>query len=215
MSKLANSKTTKQYLNFEFKKGLIPPLKFGAGFTLLETIVALAIITAAAVGPVVLITRGILSFGFSKNKLIALNLAQEGIELVREFRENNVICDQLNGNPPYDWMKHAVGGGSINNEELEADISTTDPIDCSASIIQTPHFSNNADTKLHLNPATGIYGYTGSQITIFTRKINIDKPSADGGIPANAQRDITSTVSWIERNIAREVKLKERLYDWR
>src|SRR3989344_4359334 len=74
------------------------------GFTLLETIVALAVITAVVVGPVVLITSGLISFGFAKNKLIALNLAQEGLELIRAVRENNILCDEIEGGNNWDWF---------------------------------------------------------------------------------------------------------------
>src|SRR3989344_1181853 len=50
-----------------------------AGFTLIETIVALAVITSAIVGPFTLATKGILHVSFAKNKLVAANLSQEGV----------------------------------------------------------------------------------------------------------------------------------------
>ena len=185
------------------------------GFTLLETIVALSVILAAVVGPVTLITRGILNFGFSKNKLIALNLAQEGLELVREVRENNIICDGLNGPASWDWFKDPSGGGPINSGDFEMDPTQIVTIDCGASSIATPRVSLFTDSKLYLDPANGIYSYGGAPNTIFARKITIEKPPADGAIPANDQRDIVSTVSWTERGIAREINLRERLYNWR
>lgn len=186
------------------------------GFTLLETIVALAIITAAATGPVVLITRGILSFGFSKNKLIALNLAQEGLELIREVRENNIICDERNGPAPWDWFRDPDGSGIINNRDLEADIMATLPLTgCGSASISSPSLSPSfANTQLRLDPITGIYSYSGPLPTIFTRQITINKPSADGNIPANDQRNIISVVRWTERGIVRDMTLRERLYNW-
>lgn len=185
------------------------------GFTLLETIVALSIILAAVVGPVTLITRGILTFGFSKNKLIALNLAQEGLELIREVRENNIICDELNGPAAWDWFKDPSGGGTINSGDFEMDTAQTVIINCGASSIATPRVSLFTNSKLRLDPAIGIYSYSGPQETVFSRKIEVSKPPADGGIPASDQRDIVSAVSWTERGIAREMKLRERLYNWR
>src|SRR3989344_3040419 len=89
------------------------------GFTLLETIVALAVITAAVVGPVVLITSGLISFGFAKNKLIALNLAQEGLELVRAIRENNVLCEALKGAGEKKAFKNPSAGGNMDDERFE------------------------------------------------------------------------------------------------
>lgn len=187
----------------------------GSGFTLLETIVALSIILAAVIGPVTLITRGILSFGFSKNKLIALNLAQEGLELVREVRENNIICDTLNGPASWDWFRDPSGGGPINNGDFEMDVTQTITIDCAASSITTPRVPLFTNSKLYLDPVSGIYSYSGAPNTVFTRKITVGKPPAEGSIPANDQRDIVSVVSWTERNIDRNVTLRERMYNWR
>src|SRR3989338_5039732 len=47
------------------------------GFALLEKLVAFAVIFAALIGPVSLNSRGLIDGTFAKNKLIALNLAQE------------------------------------------------------------------------------------------------------------------------------------------
>ena len=74
------------------------------GFTLLETIVALAILSAAIVGPMSLVSRGISGARISKNRIIASYLAQEGMEIVRGIKEQNAIagntdytggCDEL------------------------------------------------------------------------------------------------------------------------
>ena|SRR3989344_1583448 len=46
------------------------------GFTLIEVVVAFAIIMAALIGPVALITRGLTDVTFARNRLVALNLAQ-------------------------------------------------------------------------------------------------------------------------------------------
>ena len=62
------------------------------GFTIIESIVALTIIIAAVIGPFMLISRGILSSKSAKNRLVAANLAQEGIEMIRYFRDSNVLA---------------------------------------------------------------------------------------------------------------------------
>ncbi|MBI2640459.1 MAG: type II secretion system protein [Candidatus Sungbacteria bacterium] len=195
------------------------------GFTLLETIVALAVILAALVGPVALITRGIFDFSFAKNKITAANLAQEGIELVRAVRDNNIACDILNGpgswpwnsdpEPPYPPTDHKFVNAT-------AGISTdrTIAMDCGgingASIIM-PILSTSCGEKLRFDSATGLYGYTGSQETIFSRCVTIKVPpdSPDAGIPAEDQMDVVSTVTWDERGAMKNMSLRERFYNWR
>lgn len=186
------------------------------GFTLTETIVALAIIIAAAVGPVYLVTRGLLNFSSAKNKLTAANLAQEGIELVRAVRDNNIICDQQNGPPSWDWNRDP-DGGNLTNTTREPDVSQTVVISCGASSITTPRLPIYIGQSLRRNSATGIYGYVGDIVTSFTRKVDIRVPAQnpDAGIPSSEQMDIVSTVEWKEGVTAKSVILRERLYNWK
>ena len=61
------------------------------GFTLLETLVTIVVISVGVLGSINLINN---SFGLAtiaKNKLIAADLAQEGFELVRNIRDVNYL----------------------------------------------------------------------------------------------------------------------------
>ena len=201
-----------------------------SGFTLLETVVALAVILAAVVGPVSLITRGLVDFSFAKNKIIAVNLAQEGIELIRAVRENNILCDSINGNPNWNWNRDPEGG---NLTSTKRQVSTQDvvTINCkppgpgSPILITTPRLPLSTAETLRFDSSTGLYGYTG-QDTIFTREITICVPPNAGGgsncstapdsdVPNGSQMEVISRVTWNERGILREVNLRERLYEWR
>ncbi len=188
------------------------------GFTLLETIVALAVITAAAVGPVALITSGIFSASFSKNKLVAANLAQEGLELIRLVRENNVLCNALKGGG-WSWRKDPAGG-NFGQETREADaFNFSNEVDCGGSILKFPYLPSYAGRNLLYDNVSGTYNYNSGIITPFKRKIEIRAPpdpeGRDPGIPADDQMDVTVTVEWSERGSAKNLVLRERLYNWR
>jgi|SRR3989344_4144715 len=199
--------------------------EFSEGFTLLETIVALAVILAAAVGPVSLITSGIADFAPSKNKLTANNLAQEGIELVRAVRENNLVCDILNGPTAWPWNEDPEApdppsGNQFTNITVGISVDRTLNLTCGGApgiSIVVPLLSASCASKLRFDPATGIYGYSGSQETFFSRCVQIKVPpdSPDGGIPAGDQMDVISTVEWTERSFTKSVTLRERLYNWK
>ncbi|MDD4860397.1 MAG: hypothetical protein PHR56_09415 [Dehalococcoidales bacterium] len=69
------------------------------GFTLIESMIAVTLIISGITGLLVLVNR---SMGFAmlaSNQLIAANLAQEGIELTRNIRDNNWMNNEnwLNG----------------------------------------------------------------------------------------------------------------------
>ena len=59
------------------------------GFTLIETMVALAIFSVSVVSLIVMTSQGVANVSLAKNKLIASYLAQEGIEVVRNNRDSN------------------------------------------------------------------------------------------------------------------------------
>lgn len=204
-------------LNSKFKT------KFEAkeGFTLIETMVALALIVAAVSGPVLLISSGLFNFSFAKNKLIAANLAQEGIELVHQIRDNNVICDFINGAPPYAWDNDPAGGKL--GGEYKIDVNDTASIGCGASLITTPKPSGGCNvTPLSLD-SNNIYTYLGGiRTTPFFRCVEICSPPSsspcfgtnDPGIPSSDQMDVISTVTWTERDDIKTLKLRVKLYRW-
>lgn len=195
--------------------------EYRSGFTLLETVVALAVILAAVVGPVSLITRGLFTFSFSKNKVIASNLAQEGLEAVRLIRENNVACDIVNGNPNWQWNRDP-DGGMLTRVRAGVDLQSFTTITCGSAVISTPRLSVSCSGPLlyesdPLLENFGTYGYRSGTATLFSRCVDISSPPdvPDNSIPASAQMDVISTVRWNERGTERSVTLRERLYDWR
>lgn len=191
------------------------------GFTLVETVVALALIMATLVGPVALVVRGIHVFTPSQDKLIALNLAQEGIELVRLVRDNNMACDFLNGEDPWAWDRDPAGGSMHGG--MEADMQQPFlGVSCGGRTIAFPRLTSSCTRTLRLGTAgvdAGIYGYQSGNPTTFIRCITVRSPAMppDTGsppIPPRDQMDVISEVAWTEGGRTREITLQERLYRW-
>lgn len=209
------------------------------GFTMIETIVALAVLTAAIIGPVSLVVRAIFSSSFSRNNLIGYNLAQEGIELIRAVRDNNIHCKNLGGAP--EWSDDP---NSLPNNPMH-DVYTVDVKDNMAMAapcvnIQTPRPLSQVPaacdpffgggpviTPLGLD-GSGVYTNVGSPpATIFTRCVKVcsrpNRPPCsaveDSGlgtlfVPSDDQMEVISIVWWRERNQTRSVMLHDRLYHW-
>ncbi len=74
-----------------FLKAGSPQLKATHGMTLIETMVAIVILTVAIVAPMSLTMQSLSASYYARDQVIAFNLAQEAIETVRAIRDGNVL----------------------------------------------------------------------------------------------------------------------------
>lgn len=143
------------------------------GFSIIEVLISLTIMTLGLAAISTLMASSIRNSNDAKNQMIAAGLAQEAIELVRNFKGNEPT---FKSDPP------AKADG-----EYRIDVTTT-----------FAAFSNNPSSKqLYRLPeninAGGFYTHSqpvGSVATKFYRKVVINNDAA------NKQIRITSYVSW-------------------
>ena len=174
-------------------------------------------------------------FAYTKNKLIAVNLAQEGVELTRSVRDDNTLCDTINGAPVWPWNRDPQSGGTFVNFVGEISIDQTMNIDCGIGtyqgnpvVIKVPLLPpDGCINKLRLDTTTGIYGHNGDKETIFSRCVQImvppvcidqDAPDAtcpDSDVLLSDQMEIISTVIWSEKGRQNTAVLRERIYNWK
>ena len=164
------------------------------GFTILEVIVAIFVITAGIIGVMALVAQTIGSVTVSSQKLIAAYLAQEGIEIVRNIRDTNWVEGSANWDDdlePGDWE------GDYDDQSL---------ILCSSIPFNCP------SRGLPLQPLRvdgNFYNYTSGTTTPFFRRITIfDRV-------ANQEFKVNVLVSWQEKGKTYEIEAQETLYNWR
>lgn len=158
------------------------------GFTLIEVIVSVLMISMVSVGVMFAITLSLNSANKIRNSMIAANLAQEGLEVVRNIRDQ-------------DWHSGRPFGTSLPNGIY---LVASD----SQSLIP---FS---DTFLKKGSG-GLYKYSsgpGAQDTIFKRKVIIENSSQN---PATVEKVVKVEVSWQEKSGPQMVQVEARLFDWR
>lgn len=119
------------------------------GFSLLEVIIAVFIIGIALSSSLAVISFTISASRISANKLIAVNLAQEGIEIVRNIRDSSA-----------DW---ASWHGNVEDRNYLVQY------DSSALLAYE-------DKPLKLD-SNEFYGYSSGNSTPFYRKISLNKVS--------------------------------------
>ena len=163
------------------------------GFSLIELIVCLFIINLGMIGVLSLVLQNIKVESTNKNALIASQLAQEGLELVRNQRDNN-------------WL--GTGGWEDNKDNI---------VKFSTYIIDYSYKSGNViagvgiddkKTKLYINEdGYYIHESTNNSPTIFSRLIS----ASDEG----NYLDIKSKVYWKERGRDYNYEAEVYLYDWK
>jgi type IV pilus modification protein PilV len=164
-------------------------LKAIKGFSILEVVVSLAIITVGILAVLSLFTQTIRSGEVSINQEIATNLAQEGIEVIRNKRDSN-------------WIELKDWNNEIN-ETGYYKVNFTEDNKWAISKITTINFQ-----KLYLRD-NKIYTHDIiiDSLTIFERLIFINADEED-------ILEITSIVQWTERESSYKIILKDNLYNW-
>lgn len=155
------------------------------GFTLIEVIVSVLMISMVTVGAMFAITLSLNSANKIRSSMIAANLAQEGLEVVRNIRDK-------------DWHLGNSFGASLPNGDYNV-------IGSSQSLIPF------IDTFL-MKDSDGFYVYTAGSDTIFKRKIIIENSSQN---PALVEKVVKVEVSWQEKSGPQMVQTEARLFDWR
>jgi len=178
---------------------------FSKSFTLLEVILAITVLTLAVGGSFILIQQTLTSVSVVQSKLTASYLAQEGIEIVKNIRDNN-------------WLKFQPWDQGLEVGDCwEGDYQTGAPPDYSP--LTSCPFPYQYDNLRFLGiNESGFYGYsyTPGNKTVFKRKIIIsDKVDLDD--PPDEEIDklkVSVEVFWTERGKFHSITAQEYLYNW-
>jgi len=176
------------------------------GFTLVEVLVAISIFMVAIVALVVVSAQSISNTAYAKNQLTASYLAEEGIELVRSARDDEVSLGGWSGF--LSSTAYSACSGSLGCMIEPSASSLITPIG-NITVCQSPFCA-----PFYYDTRTGFYNYdTSGDPTLFTRTITID----DNGGTLDPQKEVrvTSKVSWPEGLVTQTVSMTENLYNWR
>ena len=159
------------------------------GFTLVEAMVAISILSLAVTGPLIIAQKGLGSAIYARDQITAFYLAQEAVEYIRNVRDSNRISG-------VEWLlqfsvckeNDSVSG----SEKCQIDSQYSDFTNENA-ILACP---SEACPVLSLNTVNNIYGYPRIPLnnwisTIFTRTITIDDRTKP-----NQEVMISVSISW-------------------
>jgi Tfp pilus assembly protein PilV len=162
-----------------------------SGISILEVIVAMAIITMGMVGVLSLVIQNVEAQYINKNILIASGLAQEGLELVRNIRDLNWLTPGVD--PNNDWKRNIVGDGTYTID-YGLNIRNVSSID-------------EAGARLYVD-GSGLYTHTATATsTSFYRLITV--------VDNVTYLDIKCAIRWKDGTQNHNYTAETFLYNWR
>lgn len=171
-------------------------LKNQKGVTLIETIVSLGILTLGIISALVLITNSLVYSQTAEQKIVVINLAREGIEMVRTIREFNISSDE---GTIYGFSKLVSGKYIVGPNYISGDLQLT--------AVDNEVLKDCQNCTLNLYEGRYLHEIAGGITTSFKRMITIVDISAH-------EKQILSTVYWSERGRDHSFVLEENLTDW-
>jgi len=177
---------------------------FGAGFTIIEMAISIFILSVAIIVVFGAFSLMIILSSDAEDRLLASYLAQEGIEIIRNIRDNNWLASA--DNPEF----------AAWDEGLEVCESATG---CEVDYKTTGFEANPVypwqDRFLKINKASHFYEYESGSETKFKRKITIDRTLAPHILKVKAE------VFWKKKpsiinfgNGYGVIEIEDILYDW-
>lgn len=191
-----------------------------AGFTLLEVVVAMAVVATGVIAGLTLTTFNINTAAISERRLVAANLVREALEVVRQKRDSNWLAAD-------DWTTGITDLGGVR--------FTTDFDAENNSWAFTPRaeaLTLCGDCVIGLNKDTGVFtSEAGYPATAFRRQVYFneicwqdavgDEVILDEGQPCSglglelAGLELHSTVAWAENGEEQTLEAVDRIYNWR
>lgn len=154
----------------------------------MEILAVLFVVSIALLGVLSLIIQNIQVQSVNKNNLVASSLSQEGIELIRQIRDNN-------------WQKFLSFDAGLADGTYRIDYR--DSVVTPVSVASDYSLFTQNGFYVHDNGVGVDY-----VPTIFSRQIVINKLSSE-------VLQVRSIVSWIDHKRPYRYELQTLLYDWR
>lgn len=194
------------------------PRRASRGFTILETLVAIAILVIAITGPMVFAQQSLRAARLSRDQVTAFYLAQDAIEFAKHIRDENSLTDFRSN-----WLVGLeecfatdadpdIGGCQISASEWSGG-STGGAVDACPNSAICPLYEQ--DTNGGAGRLYGIFGGGASQ-SRFSRRVKIMTPEGDDPAVETEEVIVEVRVSWNTTGIDsdREVLVREHIYNW-
>ena len=187
-----------------------------SGFTLVETLVALFIFSMSILTVMAVLSQGISSTDYAKNKIIAESLSQEGVEYFRNMRDTFMLYTD---DPPGAWVAFRTylisntadcENGCYFDNNIEGMVNNLNQPMKGLAIYSCYGYSYHKCPNFYYHPSTGKYDHSssGGTLTPFSRKITIERIGSPESV------SVKSEVTWSSGSKNFSVSVLEHLANW-
>lgn len=177
-------------------------IKTRAGFTVLESIIAIFILSLSITGVFSAVQQSLSQSIIAKDEVRAFYLAQEAVEIIRNKRETNHLDKLINGSSNT-WLF-----GIAENAADPCYFGKTCMVDANTFSLTYCGLSWGSCAPLRQNATSFLYGYNSTwNLTNIRREIQLESIAPD-------EIAVTVRVSWTSGFVTREFKVKTHLFKW-
>lgn len=206
-------------------------LSSSRGFTLIETMVAIALLMVALIPPMSLAAQSLTTAYFARDQITAFYLAQEGVEIVRSVRDANIIALAKGQTitdvfcTPSNCIPYGTTASNAPVFTVDALQTTSNALDTCAQIgsgqYQCPYLQTNGSVYGYSpgcepNGSNATWSVTdcgtldGWTDTTFTRTVKAYLLNATDP----DEMRVSVTVTWSEGSLNQSFTINEDLYRW-
>jgi len=207
-----------------------------SGETIVEVLIATVLLVTVLASAFVSLNRAAKTNINVQNRVVAINLARESMESVRNIRDTNWL--KYSGNRRDKWLcldsvgdPDACNGGGVPTSMTDGfyQVNFSDTFQryflikvAGAAELDVPGSSAGLENfRLYQELLTGKFTYDSdggtNPATPFYRQIELDVATDDvcGGAQCNEEKlKVTVRVGWIEKNVSKNITLETHLFDF-
>ena len=174
------------------------------GFSLLETLVAISVFVLVLSALISLTVISLRSFEVAKQKYLAAKIAQEGMELLINKKDNHIYCLKSGKPCPIDdWQDNLIGSWEVDAGETNRLLAQQQ---------FRPYDSNHYICLIKQGAEKGLFGYCGNPNDYingnFVREVKVESLNSESIL-------VKSIVRWRVRGINKETMFEEVIFGLR
>lgn len=188
-------------------------MKKNKGITLVETVVAVTVLIFALGGPFLLAARSLHAAGYAREEVAAARLAEEGLEIIHNMRDNNSV----DGTAWNDVIKDCSQGCIIDVTKMQ---KTQGAIWPTGSLASCGGACTGEQHRVYVHNASGLYRQftgvmpAGYSKTSMTRFVKVTSVNGAGGNDDQREFKVESTVTYNIGKQVRTVTLTDTIMNW-